>query len=235
MVPVSIAATKICGILAERLKRDFDPYAKQLVVPIIYRFKEKKTNIMDTCHAALESFLNCINIEQMKDDLISTGLLDKPATTDKSLQVTPSMKKNTCVFLEKAAQQTYIDVLQRVSSDFLSALIKLSDDPDAETRAAGLQVIGIFKGRLGEAAMSNYLKDMIPQKLAKVNEAAKTVQPSKYDKPEVKQVETAPKGQLAKKPVAKPQKMDEEVIVPKAKNKLDEQPVGGSKGLSPDD
>ena len=63
MVPVSIAATKICGILAERLKRDFDPYAKQLVVPIIYRFKEKKTNIMDACHAALESFLSCINIE----------------------------------------------------------------------------------------------------------------------------------------------------------------------------
>ena len=85
------------------------------------------------------------------------------------------MKKNTCVFLEKAAQQTYIDILQRVSADYLAALIKLSDDPDAETRAAGLQVIGIFKGRLGEAAMSNYLKDMIPQKLAKVNEAAKTV------------------------------------------------------------
>jgi len=34
--------------------------------------------------------------------------------------------------------------------------------------------------------MSNYLKDMIPQKLAKVNESAKTVQPSKYDRPEVK-------------------------------------------------
>ena len=104
MVPVSIAATKISGILAEKLKKDFEPYAKQLVVPIIYRFKEKKTNIMEACHQALESFLNCVNIEQIKDDLISTGLLDKPSTTDKSLQVTPSMKKNTCVFLEKAAQ-----------------------------------------------------------------------------------------------------------------------------------
>jgi hypothetical protein len=28
MVPVSIAATKICGVLAEKLKRDFEPYAK---------------------------------------------------------------------------------------------------------------------------------------------------------------------------------------------------------------
>ena len=103
MVPVSITASKICGVLAEKLKKDFEIYAKQLVVPIIYRFKEKKTNIMEACHVTLESFLQCVNIEQIKDDLISTGLLDKPSTTDKSLQVTPSMKKNTCVFLEKAA------------------------------------------------------------------------------------------------------------------------------------
>ena len=111
MVPVSIAATKICGTLAEKLKKDFEPYAKQLVVPIIYRFKEKKTNIMDASHAALENFLFCLNIESVKDDLISPGLQDKPSTTDKALQVTPSMKKNTCVFLEKAVQKTYIDVL----------------------------------------------------------------------------------------------------------------------------
>jgi len=63
MVPVSIAAIKICGILAEKLKKDFEPYARQLVTPIIYRFKEKKTNIMDASHAALENFLFCVNIE----------------------------------------------------------------------------------------------------------------------------------------------------------------------------
>ena len=175
MAPVSLASIKLCGILAEKLKKDFEGHAKQLVCPIIYRFKDKKTNIMDACHVALENFLHCVNIEQIKDDLISTGLLDKPSTTDKSLQVTPSMKKNTCMFLEKAAQKTYIDVLQRVSSDFLNALIKLSDVPDNDTRGPALQVIGIFKGRLGEAAMSNYLKDLVPQKLIKVNESAKQV------------------------------------------------------------
>ena len=70
------------------------------------------------------------------------------------------MKTNTCLFLEKAAQRTYIDVLQRVSSDYLNALLKLSDDPDGDTRGPALQVIGVFKGRLGEEAMSNYLKDI---------------------------------------------------------------------------
>lgn len=169
MAQVSLASIRVCGILAEKLKKDFEGHARQLVSPIIYRFKEKKTNIMDACHVALENFLHCVNIEQIKDDLIFTGLLEKPSNTDKSLQVTPSMKKNTCLFLEKAAQRTYIDVLQRVSSDYLNALIKLSDDPDNDTRGPALQVIGIFKGRLGEAAMSNYLKDIVQQKLTKVD------------------------------------------------------------------
>jgi hypothetical protein len=43
MMQVSVAAIKICGILAEKLKKEFDQQARQLVTPIIYRFKEKKT------------------------------------------------------------------------------------------------------------------------------------------------------------------------------------------------
>ncbi len=39
--------------------------------------------------------------------------------------------------------------------------------------------------------MSNYLKDMNPQKLAKVNEASKQVQPSKFDRPEKKEAPPA--------------------------------------------
>lgn len=68
----------------------------------------------------LESFMQCINIEGLKDDLIGTGLSDKA----------PSVKKNTCTFLEKLIQKTYIDVLQRVSGDFLAQLMKMSEDPD---------------------------------------------------------------------------------------------------------
>ena len=63
----------------------------------------------------------------------------------------------------------------------------MSDDPDGDVRNAALSVLGIFKGRLGEGAMSNYLKDMNAQKVAKVNDAAATVKPSKYDKPDQKE------------------------------------------------
>jgi len=68
-------------------------------------------------------------------------------------------------------------------------------------------VLGILKGRLGDSAMPKALEQLVPQKIAKINEAAKTVQPSKYDKPEPKVQappvqKPAPKGgNPAKKPV----------------------------------
>ncbi len=63
----------------------------------------------------------------------------------------------------------------------------MSEDSDGDVRNSALSLLGIFKGRLGDSAMSNLLKDMLPQKLAKVTESAKNVQPSKFDKPEVKE------------------------------------------------
>jgi len=55
-----------------------------------------------------------------------------------------------------------VDVLQRVSTDYIVQLMKLTEDPDGDVRAASLTCLGVFKGRLGEAALSNYLKDMLP-------------------------------------------------------------------------
>jgi hypothetical protein len=176
MIAVSHSAIRVCGNLAKGLKKDFEPQCKELIIPLLGRFKEKKTIVVDDTRLVLDSFMLCTTIEVLKDDLIASGLQDKA----------PIVKRQVCSFLEQACQKTYIDVLQRVSGEFLASLIKLSEDPDGDVRNAALQCLGAFKGRLGESAMSNYLKDMNPQKLAKVNESAKQVQPSKYDRPEKK-------------------------------------------------
>jgi hypothetical protein len=65
----------------------------------------------------LDNFLECVTIENIMHDII-TGLQDKA----------PTVKKSICAFLDKSAQVTYIDVLQRISGELLAALIKLSDD-----------------------------------------------------------------------------------------------------------
>jgi hypothetical protein len=70
----------------------------------------------------------CVSLEFVKDELITNGLFDKA----------PSVKKNTCLFIEKFVQETYIDVLQKTSGDYLGALMKLSEDPDGEVRNSAL-------------------------------------------------------------------------------------------------
>lgn len=58
------------------------------------------------------------------------------------------------------------------------------DDKDGTVRDNALHCMGILKGRLGDGIMQTYLKDLNPQKSEKLNEAAKEIKPSKYDRPE---------------------------------------------------
>lgn len=151
MGAVAPSAIKVCTSLARKFKKDFAAGAKELIVSLLLKFKDKKTSVIEETHAALEAFQDCTNIEALKDEFIDTGLKD----------ASPSVRKQTCLFLEGMVQKTYIDVLQRVSGDFLAQLMKMSDDSDADVRNSALSLLGIFKGRLGDSAMSNLLKDMI--------------------------------------------------------------------------
>ena len=183
MIPVSVSSIKVCGILALKLQRDFETYIKEILSTVILRFKEKKTQFIDETHIVLDNFMLCTNLESMKDELLSTAFSEKTTS--------PLVKKNICIFLEKAIQKTYIDVLQRISGELLEHMMKLSDDSDGEVRSQALSVLGILKGRLGDSAMPKAMEQLVPQKIAKINEAAKIVQPSKYDKPEQKAQATA--------------------------------------------
>jgi hypothetical protein len=81
---------KACANLAKGLKEDFEGGTKELAGPLIMKFKEKKTQIIDDVHIALENFIECTNLEGLCSDLVE-GIQDKA----------PTVKKNTCLFLEK--------------------------------------------------------------------------------------------------------------------------------------
>jgi len=53
MPAVSHSAIKVCGSLARKFKKDFTMGAKELIVPLLLRFKEKKTVMIEDTHAAL--------------------------------------------------------------------------------------------------------------------------------------------------------------------------------------
>lgn len=194
---VSNIAVKICANLGKGLRKDFENCTRELLPALIQKFKEKKTQLIEDIKLVLDLFLDCTNLEHIQEEIIS-GLGDKA----------PTIKINLCLFLEKAIQVTYIDVLQRISGAFLTVMMKMSEDSQGDTRDAALKVLGILKGRLGESAMAKYLNDLNPQKLEKLNQSALNVKPSKYDRPlvpEKKAVVAAPpkKAAPAKKATVK--------------------------------
>jgi hypothetical protein len=82
----------------------------------------------------------------------------------------------------------------------LAAASTLTDDKDPGVREDALVLLGLLKGRLGDAAVAKIFDGLMPIKKAKIEEACATVKPSKYDTSERKE---AKKTVLAKPEVAK--------------------------------
>lgn len=56
----------------------------------------------------MEAFIECTTLEHIVPDLV-IALADKA----------PTVKRHTCLFLDKIIQKTYIDELQRCSSELI--------------------------------------------------------------------------------------------------------------------
>lgn len=100
------------------------------------------------------------------------------------MNVAPGVKIGTLKFLGKFVLVTYIDVLKRAAPDLLPNIVKVLDDKDSTVRDQACHVMGLMKARLPEAMTEKELKNVVKQKLEKIEEAAKDVKPSKYDREE---------------------------------------------------
>ncbi len=67
---------------------------------------------------------------------------------------------------------TYIDVLELMKTDLLKSLVALTEEKDTDARDQGLKTLGILLGRLGPSMLVKYTDGVIPQKKAKIEEAA---------------------------------------------------------------
>ena len=192
---------KAAACLAGGLKEHFGPCIKEIISSVLLKQKEKKQQVVDAIKAVLDASLHCSNLEEIKEDVF-------PKINDKVQYV----RAGTLKYVEKLSIVTYIDVLQRVADELLPILLKVVDDKEGEVREAALHCMGILRGRLGEEALSKYLKDINAQKLAKIDEAAKEVQASKYDRPK-NWKPPAPKAAPKKKAVVKDEAQDEDALM----------------------
>ena len=102
-VNIAMAAVKASTGLASGLRKDFAPGCKELFNPICLKFKEKKPILHEEVHKFLDAAIVCTNLEDLSTEFI-------PLIT----HVAPGVKTNLYKWLEKAAQVTYIDILQNI-------------------------------------------------------------------------------------------------------------------------
>lgn len=117
---------------------------------------------------------------------MSTNLLEVLDSAITSLaDKNPNVLKYTAGFIDEGVKQTYIDDLMIIYKDLVPVLLKLTEHSESAVRDAMLESLGLIKGRLGEAVVGTFLKDMNPQKLNKVNESAAKYVKTKYDESKV--------------------------------------------------
>ena len=172
-INVATVAIKAAAALTKNLKKDFAAGVKGLINAVLLKFKEKRGIVLIEVKNFMDAALHATNMEEVKEGMI-------PCITN----VAPGVKDGTIKFVEQAAQVTFIDVLQRVADELLPAMVKAIDDKDGTVRESALHCMGILKGRLGDSVMDKFLKNVNKQKMEKIDEAAKEIKPSKYDRPE---------------------------------------------------
>lgn len=201
-INISMAAINATTALANGMGKSFGPAIKILFPTIILKFKEKKPQVLEALNKFCDSVPKCANLEDLRDEVI-------PLISN----VAPGVKTGVLKFIEQAVLVTYIDVLKNISDDYMKALSVVMEDKDGGVRDTALHCMGIFKGRMAEKA-EKYVKDLNPQKMAKIDEASKEVKPSKYDRPE-NYKPPPPKKAPAKKAADDDESMDFDAGPPK--------------------
>lgn len=153
---------------------------------------------------------------------MSTNLLEVLDSAITSLaDKNPNVLKYTAGFIDEGVKQTYIDDLMIIYKDLVPALLKLTDHSESAVRDAMLESLGLIKGRLGEAVVGTFFKDLNPQKLNKVNESAAKYVKTKYDESKV-----AKKKKKDERKDIEEFKKEIEVAPPKPKAKPSGPPAG---------
>ena len=144
---VVLSAIKLTCALAKGLRKNFTSSAKNLSTPILQKFKEKKTLLLEEIHNCMEQFFYCITPEDIIEDL-------KEALNDKN----PVFKINILTWVDKYIEKKNppLKGVQSLGKALTSTFKKLIDDGQAEVRDAILNTIGKFKATIGDSFIQDF-------------------------------------------------------------------------------
>ena len=192
---VATLSIKAIGLLAKGLRAEFSNYARQMVEPLLGKFKEKKPSIVTEINTALDNIFlegKCIPFESTLEEIKETAFKNK----------NPNVKSCAMLLCERMCSKGFKVVtktsLGKAAKSLLDALVKQMDDPNGDVREASFKAAGALIWLCGERGpTAGALDEMDKHKVPKVKEHIETLGPAP------KGVAAAPKVPPTTKPPPK--------------------------------
>ncbi|KAJ3374555.1 hypothetical protein GGF31_007333 [Allomyces arbusculus] len=157
-----VCATLVIQVLdavARGLRKDFAPYRSMVTSPLLEKFKEKKTNVVEAIRSTLDAVFASTSIEAMLEDVVSVTGHKNPQVRAESLR-----------FLTRCFQSIRAAPGKAELKTMAEALIKAMDDGDTNVRDAAAEALGTLMKVLGERPLLTYMEKLDKLKADKVKE-----------------------------------------------------------------
>ncbi|KNE54063.1 hypothetical protein AMAG_00065 [Allomyces macrogynus ATCC 38327] len=150
---------QVLDALARGLRKDFAPYRSMITSPLLEKFKEKKTNVVEAIRSTLDAVFASTSIEAMLEDVVSVTGHKNPQVRAESLR-----------FLTRCFQSIRSAPGKAELKTMAEALIKAMDDGDTNVRDAAAEALGTLMKVLGERPLLTYMEKLDKLKADKVKE-----------------------------------------------------------------
>ncbi|KAI8898868.1 armadillo-type protein [Globomyces pollinis-pini] len=159
-IPVVVLVATSIEKLALGLKLSFSQYKSIIITPLLERFKEKKTNVIEAIRSALAAIFNSILvIKDIFEDVMTFMAHPHPQVKTETLQWFLR-----CLSLKKCKTELSKPELKQLTEKLLKAI----EDSTPDVRDAAANVLGAMHFYYSEKAMSVYLEKLDKTKSQKV-------------------------------------------------------------------
>ncbi|CAD8143446.1 unnamed protein product [Paramecium pentaurelia] len=146
---ISTQCIKIIGCMANGLRKNFNQYAKIIMLPVLNKLKDKKQNIVDETITAIKKLFYSCNLDELFEEL--KALLDDKA---------PGPKVNVFIIVDYYIDETSKDKLTKIQciKQLVPICKKLTEDGNADVRAKSIMLLAKISAKLYNGVMVIDLK-----------------------------------------------------------------------------
>ncbi|CAK71124.1 unnamed protein product (macronuclear) [Paramecium tetraurelia] len=146
---ISTQCIKIIGCMANGLRKNFNQYAKIIMLPVLTKLKDKKQNIVDETIFTIKKLFYSCSLDELFEEL-------KALLEDKA----PGPKINVFIIIEHYLDETPKDKLNKLLciKQLVPICKKFTEDGNADVRTKSIMLMAKISAKLYNGALSIDLK-----------------------------------------------------------------------------